>query len=107
MANLVFVQGDTLPILRGAIHKQGDSSSPTDLTHATGVKFQMRKTEDIRYTVDAAAVVVNAAQGLVTYSWAAGDLSAPGDYQTQWEVTFSDGKVQTTATPVVITVRRQ
>jgi hypothetical protein len=101
-----FVQGDTGPTLVATLHDQSDPNIPLDLTDAT-VKFQMRKADDKRYTVNATADIVDAVSGRVSYSWGQNDLAVPGDYESQWEVTFVDGMVQTTATPNVITVRRQ
>jgi hypothetical protein len=104
---LTFVQGDTGPDIEATIHLEDPSTTPVDLTHTDGVKFQMRKPDDRRFTVNAVATVLDAEAGTVKYSWGANDLSVPGDYECQWEVTFEDGKVITTAFPVTITVRRQ
>jgi len=103
---LVFVQGDTAPDLGAVLHIQGDSTTPIDLTGAS-VRFQMRKNDDRAFTIDAAATVLDEGAGEVEYQWAANDLSVAGDYYVQWEVTFVDLRVQTTATPNLIRVRRQ
>jgi hypothetical protein len=66
----------------------------------------MRKSDDRRYTVNAAASITEPTAGKVSYAWAANDLAVPGDYLVQWEVTYADTRVQTTATDTV-TVRRQ
>lgn len=102
-----WVQGDTGPSLLATLHDQTDTTVPLDLTFAEQVKFQMRKSDDKRYTVNALATIVNAATGRVRYAWGPNDLAVPGDYEVQFEVTFVDGMVQTTATPSLITVRRQ
>lgn len=103
---LVFVQGDTAPDIGAVLHVKGDSTTPIDLSGAT-VRFQMRKADDRAFTIDAAATVTDAGEGEVLYQWATNDLANPGDYQVQWEVTFADARVQTTATPNLIRVRRQ
>lgn len=102
----VFVQGNTSPAITATIHDEDDPTVPIDLTGAT-VRFQMRKPDDRLFTVDAIATVVNSAAGQVSYSWAITDLAVPGEYDTQWEITFPDGKVQTTAHPNRILVRRK
>jgi len=102
-----FVQGDTGPSLLATLHDQTDTTIPLNLSEATEVRFQMRKADDKRYTVNALASIVNAATGRVRYAWGPNDLAVPGDYEVQFEVTFVDGMVQTTATPNLITVRRQ
>ena|SRR5438105_9735585 len=100
------VQGDTRPTLTATL-KDSASGDPIDLTTASAVRFQMREANDRRYTVNAAASIPNAAQGRVSYSWAADDLTRPGDYQAQFEIHWNDATVQTTDPPNTITVRRQ
>jgi len=111
MSEVTFVQGDTGPPIKATLKQKNDAGAlvPVDLT-AIGVdmvKFQMRRPDDKRYTVNAAATVVEAATGKVKYEWAANDLDVPGDYQSQWELTYLDGKVQTTEPPNTVTIRRQ
>lgn len=104
--SLTFVQGDTAPDITAIIHDEDDSSIAVDLSGAS-VRFQMRKADDRRYTVNAAGVITDAVAGAVRYSWGANDLATPGTYIVQWEVTYPGGKVQTTSPEVEITVRRQ
>jgi hypothetical protein len=101
-----FVQGNTAPNIVAQLHDELVPTIPLDLNGALGVKFQMRKADDKLLTVDAAAQVTNASQGLVSYSWAADDLNIEGEYETQWQVTFADGKIQTVAKTNRILVRR-
>jgi hypothetical protein len=103
---LVFVQGDTGPDIAAVLHVQGNTSTVIDLTGAT-VRFQMRKPDDRKFTVDAPATIQDADAGDVVYQWSPNDLAVEGDYHVQWEITFSNGRVQTTATPGLIRVRRQ
>lgn len=103
---LTFVQGDTAPDLQATIHNADDPTTPVDLTDAT-VRFQMRKSDDRRFTINAAAEITDAEAGKVRYRWAANDLSVQGDYQVQWEITYPDSRIQTTAAANTITVRRQ
>lgn len=104
--SLTFVQGDTAPAITAVIHDEGDSSSPVDLSGAS-VRFQMRFPGGKAYKVNAAASIVDAETGQVSYSWGANDLSQPGTYEAQWEVTFADETVQTTTPSVEVVVRRQ
>jgi hypothetical protein len=103
---LPFVQGDTGPDIEATLHDLDDSSVVFNLTGAT-VKFQMRKPDDRRFTVNAMADVIVATAGQVSYTWGPNDLATPGTYDVQWEVTFSSGQIQTTAYPTEIIVRRQ
>lgn len=100
-------QGDTAPDMVHIIHEQGNPNAPLDLTGAS-VQFQMRKPDDKRYTVNAPAEIVgDPSEGRVRYEWAANDLAVHGTYQGQYEVTYSDGKIQTTKPPFDIEVARQ
>jgi hypothetical protein len=105
--SLVFVQGDTAPDITSIIHEEDNPAIAVDLSQATGVRFQMRKADDKRFTVNAAATVTDGPNGHVLYSWGANDLATPGEYEVQWEVTYSGGRIQTTAPTETITIRRQ
>jgi len=105
--SLTFVQGDTAPDITAIIHEEDDPTSIIDLSLASGVRFQMRKAEDHRYTVNAAATILDAPAGKVSYSWGPNDLSVTGTFNVQWEVTYAGGRVQTTSPEVQVTVRRQ
>ena len=104
MTDLELVQGDHgLPITGQILKEDG---TPRVLTGAT-VKFQMRKPDDKKYTIDADAIVTDNDEGRVSYELQDNDLSVPGDYISQWEVTYSDDAVQTTDPPNTVVVRRQ
>ena len=103
----IFVQGNTKPDITAILHDQDDDSAVVDLTDAS-VKFQMRQKDNRRFVVDAPATIVgDPTTGTVSYSWGPNDLNTPGLYESQWEVTYGDGKVQTTAHYNLIEVRRQ
>ena len=105
-----YVTGDTGPAYTARIPLKDNAGELTgsyaDLTGAS-VNFQMRKGDDKRYQVNQPATIVGAAtDGRASYSWAANDLGIAGEYEVQFEVTFSDGTIQTTETET-ITVERQ
>lgn len=103
MSEATFVQGDTEPAITAVLQR---NDTPETLTGAA-VKFQMRKSDDKHYTVNAAASILDANAGSVKYAWSASDLNVPGDYYVQWEVTYLSGRIETTDPPNIITVRRQ
>jgi hypothetical protein len=103
---MTFVQGDTAPDLNAILHDKDDEAAVLDLTDCT-VRFQMRKADDRRFTVNNEADIIVAVDGSVRYQWGPNDLAVPGDYLTQWEVTYSDDRLQTTELPETITIRRQ
>lgn len=104
--SLTFVQGDTAPSIVSVIHLEDPPLTITNLTGCT-VRFQMRKNDDRRFTVNSIAQITNSAAGAVSYDWAPNDLAIPGTYQVQWEVTFPGGRIQTTAPTETATIRRQ
>jgi hypothetical protein len=103
MSEATFVQGDTDPAITATLTVDGVALNLSGST----VRFQMRKEDDKRFTVNAAATIVSAAAGTVRYQWGTNDLAVPGEYYVQWEVTYPTGRVQTQAAPSVVTVRRQ
>jgi hypothetical protein len=46
-------------------------------------------------TVDATAQIVNEATGIVQYNWVADDTDTVGSFQAEFEVTYSDGTIET------------
>ena len=96
-------QNDTAPALRAQL-KDGDGDGVT-LTDAT-VRFHMRPIGAASTVVDASAdVVVSAvATGLVQYDWDAADTATVGIYQGEFEVTYSDGTIETFPNNGYITV---
>ncbi len=104
--SLDFATGDTGPSVKGVIFAEDDPTDIEDLSQASGVRFQMRKPDDRRFTVNAPAIIVNPQGGEVRYDWGPNDLSTAGDYNAQWEITYQGGRVQTTL-PVTLVVRRK
>lgn len=82
---------DTSPLFR-AILKDGDGVV-VDVTGAT-VRFHM-KDQSGAIKVDAAAVVNDGPTGDVQYAWAVGDTDTAGFYDSEFEVTYSGGRVET------------
>ena len=85
-------ENDTVPSIRAAL--QNGSGNAVDLIDAS-VRFHMRAIGGNAAAVDAAATIVNAAGGLVQYDWDAADTADVGSFQAEFEVTYSDGTVET------------
>jgi len=94
-------KGDTSPGVLYAI-------TPTDiiLTGAT-VVFSMRKTLANTNKVDRASATVVTATGTPTlgYDWQAGDTDTAGVFNAEFEVTYSDGTIETFPNDGYIVVR--
>ena len=84
-----FVTGDTSPALSGTCTSDG---APANLAGAS-VEIHIRWNDNS--TVTKTAAVTDAANGVWSYVWQAGDLSIPGRAKVEAQVTFSNGKIQT------------
>lgn len=86
--DLVIGQGLTVPTYTDTILDA--SGSALNLTDAT-VKFVMRSLANAAATVNAAATIVNASTGQVSFTFTAADTAIAGLYMAQWIVTESGG----------------
>lgn len=91
MANYDFVikRGDLLPIITATL--QDATGAAVDLTGAASVKFILRQVSGGTPKVSAAAVVVSAIAGQVSYTWAGTDTDTEGVYYAEWQVTWTAG----------------
>jgi len=85
-------QNDTSPSIQTTL--LDGNGLPVDISGNLGVTFHMRNSEGT-VIIDTAATVVTAASGIVRYDWDAADTATSGTFQAEFEVTYSDGKVET------------
>ena len=86
-------QNDTAPSIRANL-KDGDGAA-IDLTGAS-IRFHMRTIGGTTSKVDAAGYVISPpASGSVQYNWVGADTDTVDSYQAEFEVTYSDGTVET------------
>lgn len=85
-------QNDTSPSIQTTL--LDGNGLVVDITGNLGVTFHMRNAAGT-VVIDTAATVVTAASGVVRYDWIAADTATAGTFQAEFEVTYSDGKIET------------
>lgn len=90
MADLTLKSGDRWPPLVTTLE---DGGGPLNLTTAVGVTMRMASPTVSKTGL--VCTITDAANGVVSYAWAAGDTSAPGTYKAEFVVDFGSGKIQT------------
>jgi hypothetical protein len=87
-ADFALKRHDLQPSIQATLYQGG---IPVDLTGAASVKFTMTLIGGSTPKVNAAAVVVSAASGVVRYDWVAADTDTIGDYYGEWQVLWTAG----------------
>ncbi len=83
-------EGDTSPSLRYTL-----LPAPIVVSGAT-VRFSMRNRQTTVVKIDrAACAIVDGALGVVQYDWQTADTDTAGVYEAEFEVTYSDGSIET------------
>ena len=83
-------RGDTSPSFERQLTGDG---APIDLSEAgTTVRFIMHDGGEA--VIDRSASIVDAPEGVVRYNWLDGDTDTVGTYRAEFEVTYSDGAVE-------------
>lgn len=85
-------QNDTSPAMLATLQ---DADGNAVNVNAGSVRFHMRAIGSTTVIVDAAATIVDGVNGLVRYNWDATDTDTIGSYQAEFEVTYSDGTIET------------
>lgn len=85
-------QNDTSPTLDAILTDA--NGTVVDVTGAS-VRFHMLKIGATTLKIDAAASVIDGAAGHVRYTLQSGDTDTPGTYKAEYEVTFTDGSIET------------
>ena len=94
-------QNDTSPAMLATL-KDGDGTV-VELSGAT-VRFHMRPIGSASTAVDEAASIYDYDAGQVSYAWSASDTATAGLYEAEFEVTNTDGTIETFPNNGYITV---
>ena len=95
-------RNDTSPAIESHLQyydDEADEWKTRDISGNNDVRFLMSRVGEDALTVDdnkaGNVTVTDAANGKVKYEWQDGDTDAAGSYQAEWEVTYSDGTIET------------
>lgn len=89
MVALTLKRNDTKDNIKATLSNE---SGPVDLTGAS-VRFLMSRQGVVK--VDKPALIQDAVNGLVWVVFEQGDTSDSGNFNAEFEVTFSDGRIET------------
>lgn len=90
--NFGIKQNDTAPNIMGILKDENDEV--IDISGAS-VRFHMSDYAGEEVMIDAEAAIEDAENGVVYYDWQEGDTAEAGEFKAEFEVTYSDGKVET------------
>lgn len=85
--------GDTKPIRHVLERYTSGAWAAVDLTGAS-VRFLLATPAGVRVVAGTATIVGSATAGTVEYGWAQGGHTQAGEFQGEWEVTFSNGVIE-------------
>lgn len=107
MATVIkLVQGDTRPALIVTLRDTDDSGDPINISGAT-VRLLFREYDALALTDSIVGSIIDPLNGLVKFNWNTDTLDIPGDYEGEFEVTYSDGTIHTTFDKVYFYIREQ
>lgn len=91
MQTFVLKQNDTSPAIQAILKNPDGSVINLD---GADVCFNMRSSRGEQIINRALVTVLDATNGLVRYEWIAADTAVSGNYQAEFEITFSNGQVE-------------
>lgn len=107
MTTIYLVQGDTGPQIKIQVTRDSTGTA-VDVSGGTArLKVRKKGTETILFTLTASDIGDNLENGVLYFSLDGGQISTitPGSYESELELTFSDGIIETVYEKVDIVVR--
>ncbi len=89
MPDFYIKKGDTAPPLRVFLRQRDNTAIP--LPSGTVVKFHMNDGA----IADGAVTILDAVLGKVEYVWQSGDTATAGTFDSEFEITYVGGSIQT------------
>lgn len=102
MSDFDIKQGDTLPKLIANL--KNSDGTVINLTSAN-VFFKMKDINNGSLLINAEANVTSASLGTVQYDWVLADTDTGGEFNGEFQITFSGGSIQTVPTISYITIK--
>jgi hypothetical protein len=87
----VLKQNDTSPSISAIL--KDSAGAVIDLSSAS-VVFHMKAIGASTLKIDAGVTVTDPANGAIQYDWVSGDTDTPGTYYAEFQVTYTDGSVE-------------
>ena len=84
-------QNDTSPSILAEL--KDANNTPVNLTAATAKIFV--KSVDGTLKIDESVDIINDTLGVVRYDWQTGDTDTVGTYSVEFQVTYTDGAIET------------
>lgn len=98
-SDYILKKNDTWPPLVATLN---DANGPIDLTQATQVRLIL-KSNTLRITTSPVNIVAPTS-GQISYTWATGDTAQSGDYSLEFEITWTNGGIETVPNSSYLTV---
>lgn len=92
MSTFYIKENDTSPLLQTTLYD--GNNVVVDLTGALSVTFVMRDPVGA-IKVNASAVVIDATNGVVRYSWVSGDTDTAAIFDAEFKVVYADSRRET------------
>jgi hypothetical protein len=92
-ATFYIKKNDTAPSLEAVLTDSNGRAK--SLVNGSEVKFHMSTEGGTSLISNGVATIVNAAKGIVLYTWQAGDTATVGTHNAEFEVIYTNGQNET------------